>query len=128
MDGKTALLFVSLLVAAASPAVAGDEHLHHEAAPVPCAACARPSDHTFDRAGYPQCLSRLAHPSNSKHYIAGFVGGSRQKKGEPRKTNEGTWGWDYKSIFFPNKTFLKWGHCRPHQPSEQGYETDGPLF
>jgi hypothetical protein len=53
-------------------------------------------------------------------------GGSAWHWGEPRKLNEGTWGWDYKGFGLPKHIALQWSHGRRYQGGTGAYKTDGP--
>src|SRR5947209_15355788 len=77
----------------------------------PCA----DADHTHERAGYPLCISKWAVVGRTDKYAVGYVGGGCLGvcKGEPRRCDEGTFGWDYVGChcWRPSRVFLQWCHC-----------------
>lgn len=101
-----------------------------------CPACDQPAvsmptiehgciDH-LHRAGHPETQGRLAKPSLNRHYSFGYVGGGAAFRGEPRFSEEGTWGVDYSGILFKKKIWLGWLHGRGEQRHDGSYHTDGP--
>lgn len=80
------------------------------------------------RAGYPQQISPLAHPSDSGGYVGYLVGGSAANyhKGELPTPIDGTWGWDYAGHWLPRRVMLLWWHGRRYQGGVGAYRTDGP--
>ena len=50
--------------------------------------------HTQAQGGYPQAISCLARPSETKAYVGYYVGGGSPCRGHYRHPWEGTWGWD----------------------------------
>ena len=105
-------MYLSLIVAA-PVLVLGSE-------PAPCA-----SDHILQRAGNPQEISRLAHPSETPAYTGYHVGGGSPRQGDAPGPLEGTWGWDYEGICLRRKVILHWWHGRC-QGGTGSYKTDGP--
>src|ERR1700676_3941504 len=111
-DRRYLLLALGLLLAYGQAAVA-------EAASFggagPAAADAEPElldpsdDCGFQRAGNPQCVARLARPSNGPGDTGYYVGGGAPLRGQPRLANEGTWGWDYSGLLFSRRIDLGWG-------------------
>jgi hypothetical protein len=86
-------------------------------------------DHDFCRAGYPNELSKHAHPSNTNRFWGGYVGGGAAVKGEGRYCGDGTWGWDYVGgCPFHHRVFLGWWHGRKYQGGSGAYRQDGPEF
>jgi hypothetical protein len=87
-------------------------------------------EHTFERAGYPNEISRFAHPSNTHRYFGYYVGGSgrsgKHGNGRPLTETEGTWGWDYGGLWghLAAKIQLLW--TEKHQSGEGHYKIDGP--
>jgi hypothetical protein len=105
--------------------------------PPPDAPCAEPPAvklhvpdpcHTFARAGWPNEVACYARPSYSAHDCGYYVGGGAACGGEPRRIDEGTWGWDYCGCLLPHKVFLCWWHGRRCQGGTGAYRTDGPHF
>lgn len=102
-----------------------------------CASCSEPAvasthshehgcvDH-FHRTGHPETQSKFAKPSLNKHYSFGYVGGGAAFHGEPRYSNEGTWGVDYSGILFTKRTWLSWLHGQRSSRHDGSYQTDGP--
>lgn len=81
------------------------------------------------RAGSPQCLSRVARPTESPRETGYFVGGGARTgaaRGEPRRVADGTWGTDYIGILFPKHVELGWWHGQRFQGGGLGYRTTGP--
>ena len=86
---------------------------------------ASPADHTFERAGLPSNVSRLAIPSVEKHEGPGYIGGGRLIRGDSRGPADGTFGFDYQGLgWHPGRVFLGWAHDRSHQPKLGSYKTD----
>lgn len=83
-------------------------------------------DHTLERAGYPNLLGPQARPTVSPKYCGDYVGGGAAYLGrEPRRRNEGTWGWDYVGgAWVPGRLFLDWSHGRRYQGGVGSYRTD----
>jgi len=119
MDRRYLLLALGLLLAGGLAAVAGaaePELLY-------------PSDDCgFQRAGNPQCISRLARPSNGPGDTGYYVGGGAPLRGQPRLANEGTWGWDYSGLLFSRRIDLAWWHGARYQGGTGQYKTDGPQL
>lgn len=82
-----------------------------------------PQDHTLEKAGNPQEISRWAKPSIEKHEAPGLVGGSRLIRGDGPGEYDGTFGWDYAG-WHPGRVFLGWAHDRKHQSKLGSYKTD----
>src|SRR5207249_1613117 len=82
--------------------------------------------HTFERAGYPNEISCLAHPSDTGRYYGYYVGGgSPCRGGGPNWPAEGTWGWDYGGLCCGwKKIELLWNHR--YQGGTGAYKIDGP--
>src|SRR5262249_53759615 len=93
-------------------------------------------EHTFERAGYPNEISKFAHFSNTPRYYGYYVGGGVLKAGEmlPRDTHnefqatEGTWGWDYGGLFcrFKPHIVLLFTPYRYQGGGIHSYRIDGP--
>jgi hypothetical protein len=85
--------------------------------------------HTFERAGYPDEISRYAHESNTPRYYGYYVGGNvvGGRRAGPLGPDEGTWGWDYGGLFcrLPARIELLKNPAR-HQSGEGHYKIDGP--
>src|SRR5580698_4044378 len=84
------LLAVGVLLAGIRPAVAADEEPAIQPASSEC---------DFQRAGNPECISPRARPSNGPRDTGYYVGGGAAFRGQPRMSDEGTWGWDYTGLF-----------------------------
>jgi hypothetical protein len=82
-------------------------------------------DHSH-RSGHPETQSKLAKPSLNKHYSFGYVGGGAAFHGEPRFSEEGTWGVDYSGILISKQTWLSWLHRHRSSRHDGSYQTDGP--
>ena len=83
-------------------------------------------DHTMKRAGYPENVSRLAHPSYTSADIGYTVGGGSPCRGEYPYPHDGTWGWDYEGRCFWRRVYLLWWHNGHYQGGTGAYQTDGP--
>ena len=68
-----------------------------------------------------------ALPSDTGHYLGGYVGGGsgHPRKAEPRRDEEGTWGWDYSGWLLPRRVILGWWHGQRDQGGTGAYRTDG---
>ncbi len=77
------------------------------------------------RAGCPQCISCIAAPSDTGHYVGYYVGGGAPCRGDYRCPWEGTWGWDYCGLIVPKHVALGWLHGRRSQGGLGSYETTG---
>jgi hypothetical protein len=75
-------------------------------------------------------LARWALPSDTGHYLGYYVGGGcgRPRKAEPRRIDEGTWGWDYQGWLIPRRVMLEWWHGRRYQGGTGAYKSDGPKL
>lgn len=86
-------------------------------------------EHTFRRAGYPNEISKLAHPTDTGNYIGYYVGGGsafKKHSGGPGP-RDGTFGWDYAGLLpkWKKNIMLRWGNR--YQGGVGRYETDdGP--
>jgi hypothetical protein len=90
----------------------------------PAPSTAGPQDHTFERAGMPQNISRLAVSSVGKHEGPGYVGGGRLIHGDSRGPTDGTFAFDYEGFgWLPGRVFLGWVHDRK-EPGPGTYRTD----
>ena len=71
-----------------------------------------------------------AIPSDTGHYLGYYVGGGcgRPLKGEPRRSDEGTWGWDYQGWLIPRRVVLDWWHGRRDQGGTGAYDSVGPKL
>ena len=65
-------------------------------------------------------------PSDTGHYIGYHVGGgsNHPHKAEPRREDDGTWGWDYRGCL-PRCIVLRWTHGRRYQGGIGAYRTVG---
>ena len=75
------------------------------------------------RAGCPQVVSPHARPSNTPNYGGYYVGGGAAVHGQPRRADEGTWGWDYAGLI-PKYINLHWWHGAHKQGGGGAYATD----
>jgi hypothetical protein len=76
------------------------------------------------RAGMPRCQSWWAKPSNGRWDYGYYVGGGNPCYcGDPRRCDEGTFGWDYSVPW--SRTRLRWWHGRKYQAGEGNYVTHG---
>ena len=84
--------------------------------------------HTMERAGYPNEISRFAHPTDTGRYYGYYVGGGSLKSGESLGPDNGlgTWGWDYGGLCCGFKKIeLLWNPAR-YQSGYGRYKIDGP--
>ena len=83
----------------------------------------------LQRAGCPQCVSRLAVPDNGPSYVGYFVGGGAWTCGACRYLrDQGTWGWDYQCHYLKPIVRLGWW-AEPHSQGGTGsYAPDGPQI
>ena len=72
-------------------------------------------------------VPRFAIPSDTGHYLGYYVGGGagHPHKAEPRRDDEGTWGWDYQGWLVQRRVILGWWHGRRYQGGTGAYKTDG---
>ncbi|MBI5759995.1 MAG: hypothetical protein HZA46_15870 [Planctomycetales bacterium] len=83
----------------------------------------------LSRAGHPQTVAKWARCTNSLSYSGYYVGGGAAWHGEPRRCDEGTWGWDYApGHALSPKVALGWWHGRKSQGGTGAYRTDGARF
>lgn len=83
----------------------------------------------LSRAGQPHTVARWARGTNSPSYSGYYVGGGAAWHGEPRRCEEGTWGWDYApGHALSPKVALGWWHGRKSQGGTGAYRTDGARF
>jgi len=77
-----------------------------------------------------QPIAWWAVPSNSAANLGHYVGGGCTPllRGEPRRLDEGTWGWDYQGCLIPRHVNLGWWHGRRYQGGTGAYRTDGPHY
>ncbi|MFN4258779.1 MAG: hypothetical protein ACK4RK_05745 [Gemmataceae bacterium] len=88
-----------------------------------------PPEHTFQRAGDPQAISRFAKPSETPAYVGYYVGGGDPfKKGRCPTPVDGTWGYDYSGDCFRRNVFLRWWPKYYYQGGPGEYATDGPRI
>ena len=69
-----------------------------------------------------------AVPSDAGRYVGYYVGGGSPFRGEPRRPDEGVWGWDYSGSRFTPRIMLLWNHGRFYQGGTGAYKTDGPRL
>ncbi len=129
---------IALVLAAGDPGRAQDESshrpslfrfLHREGTHAP--GKPRLIPHTDERAGYPRALAGHLEPSATPGGIGYYVGGGvvAVGHGEPRRRDEGTWGWDETGgQHFRRRIILGWSHGRKYQGGTGAYRTDGPVM
>ncbi|MGA7500375.1 MAG: hypothetical protein WBX00_26890 [Isosphaeraceae bacterium] len=100
--------------------------LHNEGTPPP----GKPRDipHTDERAGWPRALAEHLQPSTTPGGIGYYVGGGVPLgHGQPRRCDEGTWGWDETGChLLRHRNILGWSHGRRFQGGTGAYAPDGP--
>ena len=99
--------------------------------PTPAAAAcvtarAAHADHSFHRAGHPECVACYALPSETAPHAGGYVGGGCAVGGCARGRDQGTWGWDYCGGILGHHPWLGWCHGRRCQGGAGAYRSDGP--
>jgi hypothetical protein len=83
-------------------------------------------DHTFQRAGYPDCISHCAKPGNTPEYCGYYVGGACVCRGGPPGPLHGTFGWDYCGCHYaPHKVILGFCYACRYKGGVGSYRTDG---
>jgi hypothetical protein len=103
-------------------------HRHHaEGTPPPGKPRCIP--HTDERAGYPRALAGHLEPSSTPGGIGYYIGGGIPcGKGQGRRRDEGTWGWDETGgQHFRRRMILGWSQGRRYQGGTGAYRTDGPV-
>ncbi len=104
--------------------VRGEDHCQHSTG-TPPPGRPRYIEHTMERAGHPLWLSAQAAPTITPAYVGYYVGGGSAHGGEPRRWEEGTWGWDYEGTHFLRRVPLFWSHGARNQGGTGSYRTDG---
>jgi hypothetical protein len=86
--------------------------------------------HSDHRAGNPRYLAGHLEPSVTAGGIGSYVGGGVcLGAGDPRRRDEGTWGWDETgSHRFRRRGILGWSHGRRYQGGTGSYVTVGPQL
>jgi hypothetical protein len=88
--------------------------------------------HTDGRAGEPRALAGHVEPSATSGGIGYYVGGGNpigHRHREPRRRDEGTWGWDETGgAHFRRRVILAWSHGRRYQGGTGAYRVDGPVM
>lgn len=85
-------------------------------------------NHTFERAGYPDQVSKLAQLGRTPSYCGYNIGGGCTFRGGAPGPLQGTWGYDYccGPCNLRHKVMLGWCFaCRP-KGYTGAYKTDGP--
>lgn len=78
------------------------------------------------RSGPPR-IACWACPSNTCGCVGYYLGGGFAFcRGQPRLPMEGTWGWDYRGHWIPQRILLLWTHGRCYQGGAGAYRVDGP--
>ena len=83
------------------------------------------SEDDLARAGCPHQIARHARVGYGRGYVGYYVGGgAKSPTGEPRCSDEGTFGVDYKPVVpgFRNTVALGWWHGRRWQGGTGQYE------
>jgi hypothetical protein len=101
--------------------------LHREGTPPPRKA--RLILHTDERAGYPRSLAKHIEPSATPGGIGYYVGGGvALGRGQSRRRDEGTWGWDETGgERHRRRVILGWSQGRRYQDGMGAYRTDGHV-
>jgi hypothetical protein len=99
--------------------------LFHKRAGTPPPGRPRAIEHTMHRAGQPLVVSPYAAPTIGPGYAGYYLGGGSAHGGDPRRIDEGTWGWDYSGACLPHRVWLDWSHGRRHQGGTGYYKIDG---
>jgi hypothetical protein len=85
-------------------------------------------NHTFDRAGNPDCISKCAKPTDVPQFAGYYVGGGCLRNGGPPVpgAQQGTWGWDFVGgcVFRP-RVMLGFCYDCKYQGGIGSYRTDG---
>jgi len=102
-------------------------NLHDEGTPPP--GYPRFIPHTDERAGDPRALAGHIEPSTTPGGIGYYVGGGvALGHGEPRRRDQGTWGWDETGgRHLRRRIILGWSQGRKYQGGTGAYRTDGPV-
>jgi hypothetical protein len=126
-----AALLTALSLAGVARATYPEKYMALTAARPPADAIPLGSDgcnHTFDRAGYPDTVSKCARPTNMPQYAGYYVGGGCVFKGGPPVygAQQGTWGFDYVGgcVFCPHVMLGFCYNCR-YQGGIGSYSPDG---
>jgi hypothetical protein len=87
-----------------------------------CQACEpQTPEQRMARAGFPECISRIAHVSNERWDCGYYVGGAAcGGHGDERYPQEGTWGWDYAPWY--SHVRVGWTHGRRYGGGEGQYQ------
>jgi len=85
--------------------------------------------HSDERAGYPRALARHIEPSVTSGGVGYYVGGGvALGRGESRRRDEGTWGWDETGgQRHRRRVILGWSQGRKYQGGTGAYRTDGRI-
>jgi hypothetical protein len=78
----------------------------------------------------PPPVAWWAVPGRTPADQGGYVGGGGGVlRGEPRASDEGTWGWDYQGSLGLHRIWLSWNHGWRYQGGRGAYRTDGhPVY
>ncbi len=91
--------------------------------------CGRYKEDGCVRSGYPTTTGRYAAPSvDAKHSVGYVGGGAHAVQGEARRSDEGTFGYDYSGLWFSRRVWMLWSHGDRHQGGAGAYKTDGPRI
>jgi hypothetical protein len=134
-----AAAWTSLALAAAGTARADDQrpqqHHHlrldrHMDGGTPPPGKPRLIPHSDHRAGHPRDLAGHLEPSVTAGGIGSYIGGGVcLGAGDPRRRDEGTWGWDETgSHRFRRRSILGWSHGQRYQGGTGAYATVGPQL
>jgi hypothetical protein len=132
-----AAVCMGLALAASGAALAEDpvpgeeqplHHHHQRTEGTPPPGKPRCIPHTDERAGLPRALAGHLQQSTTAGGIGYYVGGGVLfGHGQPRRREEGTWGWDETgSRLFRRRNILGWSHGRKYQGGTGAYAVDGP--
>ncbi|HEV8058546.1 MAG TPA: hypothetical protein VGP68_01655 [Gemmataceae bacterium] len=85
------------------------------------------ADEPCDRSGYHGKIAWYALPTNTISYTGYYVGGGEAVGGSCRRSEDGTWGWDYRGLL-PSRVALWWNNRDRYQGGGGTYKVDGhPL-
>jgi hypothetical protein len=86
------------------------------------------ADEPCDRSGYQGKVAWYALPTFTRAYTGYYVGGGQAIGGSCPRSEEGTWGMDYRGLLLPSRVNLWWNHGQHFQGGGGAYKTDGhPL-
>ena len=78
-----------------------------------------------DRSGYQGKVAWYALPTFTRAYTGYYVGGGSALGGSCRRSDEGTWGTDYRGLLLPGRINLWFNHGERYQGGGGTYKADG---